>query len=221
MLRAVIQAGSLLFFLAAILFGSAGRIDYPMAWAFLCVYLAFIVMAFLLLDPELIRERGHVEAGVRRWDVVLASLSFVWLFPLTLLVAGLDAGRFGWSPPFPVTVQLYALGVFILGHALAFWAMVTNKFFSTFVRIQTERGHCVVSDGPYAYVRHPGYAGTILSSIALPISLGSLWALIPAFVGACLFVVRTFREDRTLSEELDGYREYSSRVRWRLIPGIW
>ncbi|MFQ5824525.1 MAG: methyltransferase family protein [bacterium] len=118
-------------------------------------------------------------------------------------------------------MQVSALVVFVFGHAIAFWAMVANKFFSTFVRIQTERGHHVVTDGPYAWVRHPGYTGTILSAIALPISLGALWALIPAFIGACLFVVRTLREDRTLTDELNGYREYTSRVRWRLVPGLW
>ena len=221
MLRPVILAGLYFLFLAAILLGSAGRVDWPMAWAYLGVYLAFIIVAFLAVDPELIQERSHMKAGVKRWDVLLASLSFVWFSPLTLLVAGLDAGRFKWSPSFPAAVQPSALVVFAAGTAFACWAEVTNKFFSTFVRIQTERGHRVVIDGPYAHVRHPGYAGTISASVALPLALGSLWALIPAFVGSWLLAVRTLFEDKTLMEDLSGYREYASRVRWRLLPGVW
>lgn len=221
MLKPVILAGLYFLFLAAVLLGSAGRIDWPMAWAFLGAYLAIIIIAFFVVDPELIQERSHVGPGVKRSDVLLASLSFVWFFPLTLLAAGLDAGRFEWSPAFPAAVQPLALVVFVLGTAFSLWAEATNRFFSTFVRIQTERGHCVVVDGPYAHVRHPGYAGQILASIALALLLGSLWALIPAVVGSCLLAVRTLFEDRTLMEELSGYREYASRVRWRLIPGIW
>ena len=220
MLRAVAQTGIVLLGYGAILFGAAGRLDWPMAWAFLCVYLAFILIAFAFLAPELIRERSRLGAGARRWDVVLASLSFVCFMPLTLLVAGLDVARFGWSPTLPLALEIAALVVFACGYGFAFWAMAVNRFFSTFVRIQHDRGHHVVCDGPYAYIRHPGYAGAILSAIVLPVALGSLWALLPAFVGAGLFVVRTAREDRTLQEELEGYGEYARRVRWRLLPGI-
>jgi protein-S-isoprenylcysteine O-methyltransferase Ste14 len=99
--------------------------------------------------------------------------------------------------------------------------MVQNKYFSTFIRIQEDRHHEVITSGPYHWVRHPGYAGVIVASIALPISLGSLWALIPAFVGACGFVIRTFFEDSILMEELNGYREYAQSVPFRLLPGIW
>jgi protein-S-isoprenylcysteine O-methyltransferase Ste14 len=99
--------------------------------------------------------------------------------------------------------------------------MVSNKFFSTSVRIQMERDHTVASGGPYRYVRHPGYVGYIVSGFAAPLALGSLWALIPAAITLCLLVVRTALEDRTLQDELDGYREYAARVRYRLLPGVW
>jgi protein-S-isoprenylcysteine O-methyltransferase Ste14 len=220
MLRAVVITGVVVLGFGTILFGAAGRLDWPMAWAFLAVYLAFIVLAFAFLDRELIGERSRLGADARRWDVVLASLAFVCFLPLTLLVAGLDVGRFGGSPALPLALEIAALVVFACGYGFAFWAMAVNRFFSTFVRIQTDRGHHVVSDGPYAYVRHPGYAGTILSAVVLPVALGSLWALLPALVGAGLFIVRTAREDRTLQEELEGYGEYARRVRWRLLPGI-
>ena len=99
--------------------------------------------------------------------------------------------------------------------------MITNKFYSTIVRIQKERGHYVVTGGPYRYVRHPGYSGVILVSIALPLVFGSLWALIPSLIGDCVLVVRTVLEDNTLKKELEGYEDYAGRVPFRLIPGIW
>ncbi|MBC7224324.1 MAG: isoprenylcysteine carboxylmethyltransferase family protein, partial [Anaerolineae bacterium] len=107
------------------------------------------------------------------------------------------------------------------GLGLATWAMASNPFFSAFVRIQRERGHRVVADGPYRYVRHPGYLGAIVFQMAIPLALGSLWALLPSGVAAALYVARTVLEDRTLQEELAGYREYAQKVRHRLLPGLW
>lgn len=207
--------------LVAILFVSAGRVDWPMGWASLGVYIVISVINFVLVDPALVSERVQMREGVNTRDFVLASISFLFFYPLTLLVAGLDVGRYGWSPPIPLAAQVIALVVFTLGNGIGSWAMVRNKYFSTFLRIQKDRDHEVITDGPYRCVRHPGYTGTIMASIALPISLGSLWALIPAFVGACGFVIRSFFEDRVLMKELSGYREYAQNVPFRLLPGIW
>ena len=206
---------------AAILFISAGRLDWPIAWVFLAIYTAIILIGVIFVDPELIEERGHIGPGAKRWDIILASLVVVFLFPATFLIAGLDAGRYHWSPLFPIWVQLLALLVFILGSAISSWAIITNKFFSTVVRIQTNRGHYVITGGPYGYVRHPGYTGAIIVSISIPLILGSLWALIPALIGDCILVIRTILEDNTLKKELEGYDTYASRVHYRLIPGIW
>lgn len=219
--RTLIRIPLYILFLAVILFVSAGRLDWLMAWVFLGVYVAIILVTIFLVDPELIEERTHIRAGIKRWDFALAGLAIVFLMPATLIVAGLDAGRFRWSPSFPVWVQLLALLAYVLGSAIVSWAMAANKFFSTFVRIQKERGHYVVTGGPYRYVRHPGYTGAIVVSISLPLLLGSLWALIPAMVGVCILVIRTFFEDNTLKKELEGYNEYAGRVRYRLLPGIW
>jgi protein-S-isoprenylcysteine O-methyltransferase Ste14 len=207
--------------LTAILFVSAGRLDWSMGWAALGIYGAISLAAILLADPEVVKERSQVRAGIQIRDVVVAGVSFLFFYPFTLAVAGVDVGRFRWSPPFPLVVQLAAVAVFALGNGLGLWAVVANRYFSTFVRIQEERGQKVVRTGPYCYVRHPGYAGTAVAAIALPIALGSLWALIPATIGAGGFVVRTLLEDRVLMEELPGYREYARQVRYRLIPGIW
>ena len=113
------------------------------------------------------------------------------------------------------------LVVFVLGMGLMTWAMIVNNFFSLVVRIQKDRGHTVVSSGPYAYVRHPGYIGGILFQLATPVMLGTLWALVPAGLAACLIVIRTVLEDKTLQAELDGYKDYAARVRYRLLPGVW
>ncbi len=221
MLRAFTQISLFYVSFAAILFGAAGHMNWPMAWVFLGVHLLLTVATMLLMDPELIDERTRIRPGIKRWDFALASLSVLLLFPISLLVAGLDTGRFQWSPALPMAVQVAALVVFVAGTGLGCWAIVCNKFFATFVRIQTERGHHVISHGPYAYLRHPGYAGAIVAAIALPLILGSVWALVPAGVGAALLVVRTCLEDRTLKGELPGYAEYARRVRWRLLPGVW
>ena len=110
----------------------------------------------------------------------------------------------------------------VLGYVvIGVWSMAANAFFSMIVSIQKDRGHTVVTDGPYRYVRHPGYAGSILFTIATPLVLGSLWAFIPCGLAAALFVVRTALEDRTLQEELPGYKEYAQQTRYRLLPGIW
>jgi protein-S-isoprenylcysteine O-methyltransferase Ste14 len=135
-------------------------------------------------------------------------------------VAGLDE-RFGWSPPFAAGLHVGgALGV-VLGFALFLWAMAANAFFSEGVRIQTDRGHKVATQGPYRTVRHPGYVGAMLAEAATPVLLGSLWALIPAAGSVLCYVIRTALEDRTLVAELPGYAEYTTRTRYRLLPGIW
>jgi protein-S-isoprenylcysteine O-methyltransferase Ste14 len=221
MLRPIIFAILVLLATAGILFGAASRTEWLQAWLFLATYTAVIVVAFVVVDPAVIQERSHVQRGNNRLDMVLASVSFLFFFPGTLLVAGLDAVRFQWSVPIPFAAQIAALAVFVAGYGFSLWAMVTNKFFSCFVRIQSERGHHPIQTGPYALVRHPGYAGAILGSLALPFALGSLWAIVPAIIGSCLLIVRTACEDRTLKKELGGYQEYAAQVRWRLLPGVW
>jgi protein-S-isoprenylcysteine O-methyltransferase Ste14 len=135
-------------------------------------------------------------------------------------VAGLDV-RLGWTGGLPLWLHLIGSVACAAGYSLFMWAMVSNAFFVEGMRIQEERGHTVATGGPYRWVRHPGYAGDVLAAVATPFLLGSLWSLIPAVVTALLFVVRTALEDRTLQEELDGYRAFAGRVRYRLIPGVW
>lgn len=216
---AMIIAEVLLF--GACLFGAAGSLSWPMGWAVLGIYSLPKAAALVFLDPELIRERTAPGPGVDRGDVVLATLGVLALYPATFAVAGLDAVRFGPALPMVQYAQVAALLVYALGYGFAYWAVFSNPFFATFVRVQEDRGHSVVSSGPYAFVRHPGYSGVLLAHLALPFALGSIWALLPSVLATLFFIARTSREDRTLEERLVGYREYQARVRWRLLPGIW
>ncbi len=136
------------------------------------------------------------------------------------ILAALDDGRYHWSR-LPWWVCLMGYTFLIVGLAGMTWAQAVNKFFEATVRIQTDRGHTVIDTGPYAIVRHPGYSAGYLIFVGMPLALGSLWALTPAILLCPLLVLRTIWEDQTLREELDGYREYSQRVRYRLIPGMW
>jgi protein-S-isoprenylcysteine O-methyltransferase Ste14 len=192
-----------------------------MAWAYMAVLTASTVVLLVLGDREMLFVRARKEKGAKKWDPLLANMSFILFWPGSCVVAGLDYGRLQWSPSIPLPVRLIALLAFAFGLAFSVWAMLANKFFTKFVKIQSDREHTVITNGPYAYVRHPGYAGSLLAFISLPVALGSLLALLPATVGLSLWVARTYLEDRTLHKELNGYTQYASHVRWRLIPGIW
>lgn len=222
--RRIIQIATLLAVQAALLFACAGRVDWLTGWVYLGVFLCNIGLNLLFLVPKgaaataLIEERARVVPE-KIWDRGVSAVLAV--AHLTMLaVAGLDE-RFRWSPVLGWRVQILGLLAMAIGLAVASWAMLTNTYFSSIVRIQPERGQRVVTDGPYQHVRHPGYAGFIIFSGATPLLLGSLWALVPASILIGAIVLRTWLEDRTLRMELEGYCEYSKHVTYRLIPGLW
>lgn len=220
--RFLVREAMGLLMLAAILFLSAGRLDWVMGWALVGItflWASATALVLILRSPDLIAERLGPRKGAKTWDT--AIMSIVGLATIArCMVAGLDV-RFGWTTGISLPFQIATLAVAVLGYALVVWATASNAFFSQIVRIQKERGHTVATGGPYRFVRHPGYVGTILFELAVPVMLGSLWALIPGGLSALLFVVRTALEDKTLLDDLDGYREYAERTRYRLLPGIW
>lgn len=172
--------------------------------------------------PGLMAERMNFDKspGVKSWDKVLALLVSVSVgFPL-VIVAGLDH-RYGWSPAFPLWLNIIGLLLAAAGYALVVWALVENRFFSSAVRIQTDRGHVVCDTGPYRMIRHPGYAGNIIPLAGIVLAFSSFWTIIPAAIASILILIRTVLEDRTLKDELPGYKEYAQKVRYRLFPGIW
>jgi len=208
--------------MAVALFWSAGRLDWWGAWAVLAVMAGWIIATAIVIfriNPGLLAERLGPRRGAKRWDTaIMSALGLMQL--VRYIIAGLDQ-RYGWTGGFPVTAQICAFILCGLGYALFVWATASNAYFSQIVRIQTERGHKIVSDGPYRYVRHPAYVGGILYELAVPILLDSWAALTFSLVCALLLILRTALEDRTLQTELAGYAEYSTNVRYRLVPGVW
>jgi protein-S-isoprenylcysteine O-methyltransferase Ste14 len=210
-------------FLIAILFGIVGRWDWWNGWAMSAIYLlwsAGTIIFILPVNPQMLAERSRPQPGAKKWDMVMVGTMGVFLMA-AYVVACLDV-RYGWAAPFPLWAQIAGVVVAVLGYdVLIVWSMAVNAFFSTIVRIQTDRQHAVVSSGPYRFVRHPGYVATILFYLATPFVFGSTWSMLPALLAAAVIVIRTALEDKTLQAELPGYKEYAERVRFRLLPGIW
>jgi protein-S-isoprenylcysteine O-methyltransferase Ste14 len=206
-----------------VLFLAAGRLDWTMGWVYLGVYFLGIFLNLVVMtakNPELYAIRAEItQEDTKEWDKIFTALYGPMLL-LIMAVTGLDAGRYRWSSV-PNWLQVVSIGLFVVGWLFSLWAMVANKHFETSVRIQAERGHETVTSGPYAIVRHPGYAGIMLLYAVTPWFLGSWWGLIPAGMLLAAFVYRTAMEDRTLHEELPDYRVYAEKVRYRLLPGVW
>jgi protein-S-isoprenylcysteine O-methyltransferase Ste14 len=200
----------------AIVFVSAGTWELPFVWAILAIVFVLYLALAAFADPGLVQERVRPGPGNR--DTATRRLGGILLIAHWVL-AGLDVGRLHWTP---VPWQLQAAGVVVYAAAVSvtFWAMKANPFYSSVVRIQTDRGQHAVAAGPYRYVRHPGYAATLVALISGGVALGSWIALVPALGFAALFVRRTLIEDRLLREELPGYLDYAQSVRYRLIPGV-
>lgn len=209
-------------FLALFMFLPAGTWAWPRGLLFVLILLGVISAVFLILhrvNPEVIVARSRFYEGTKQWDKFLLGLYFPAMSAV-VFVAALDDNRFHW---FPVSWWVCGVGyaLLLVGIAIVTWAEGVNKFFEVTVRIQTDRGHKVIDTGPYAIVRHPGYFGGILHAFGMSLSLGSLWALIPAGLASIVLIVRTQWEDQTLRKELHGYKEYGTRVRYKLIPGVW
>ena len=173
-------------------------------------------------QPGLLAERQNIEnlQNAKAWDKVLAPLMAVSVGYPVVFIAGLDH-RYDWSSEFPLWLIVIGFILISLGYAFAAWALAENRFFSSVVRIQTDRGHVVCDSGPYRFVRHPGYAGNILALFGIVLALNSVWTLIPAAIASIIAVIRTALEDQTLQEELPGYQDYARRVQYRLVPWIY
>lgn len=207
------------------LFLSAGRWDWAAAWIYIGVTLTSTILSRVLMgrrNPDLVRERaGSISAGnVAAWDRWIMPYVAVFGPLLVFVVAGLNE-RYHWAPELPFWTVIPGYLLILSGVVLATLAMLVNRFFSGTARIQAERGHRTVKDGPYKYIRHPGYLGGILGYLGMPLALESAWACLPAGLGIVVIVIRTALEDRLLKDELEGYADYTRSTRFRLFPGIW
>jgi protein-S-isoprenylcysteine O-methyltransferase Ste14 len=205
-------------FLGACLFVPAGRWDLPWFWAYVGVWAAAMVAGSFLIDPTLVQERLRPGPGGKDYGTVIV-LSALMLGQS--VIAGLDVGRFHWSDGVPPAVQVAGLLAVAAALAVVVWSMAINRFFSPVIRIQTDRGHRLVTSGPYRYVRHPAYAAFPFLMVGSGLALGSWLA---ALVGL-LLVLPVLRhaalEDRVLREQLEGYAAYARQVRYRMFPGVW
>lgn len=206
---------------ASFIFLAAGKLFYWQAILYLVLALIGTTLGHLLeaSGSDLTVDRATKASAGQSWDKRLLGVFFL-VNIVTFVTAGLDSGRFGWSGPVPLWVTILGATLMLSGQILFVVAKRENRFFSSTVRIQTERGHQVCDTGLYAYVRHPGYLGMLISLLAFPLVLNAYWAFLPAVVGAILLIVRTVLEDNVLSRELPGYREYAGRIRWKLVPGV-
>lgn len=212
--------GTLLFF--ALIFLAAGRPDYWQGWVYVGIGLVMFVLnhTALRVDADLSRERSNPGAGAKNWDKLLLGLLFLLMLGM-YVVAGLDSGRYRWSPGFPLWVYLAGALLTAAGQLLFLVAQKQNKFFSSTVRIQTDRAHAVCDTGLYRFVRHPAYLGSVVQLIGFPLLFGSRWSIPPIAASIVVVVVRTALEDRLLKNELTGYREYAQKTRFRLVPYLW
>ncbi|MFC1711063.1 methyltransferase family protein [Patescibacteria group bacterium] len=221
-IKVVIKGFLAIVFILVFIFGLAGRWDYWQGWMFsmACIVL-YLVSIYLFREKlDLGKERLKPGPGMKWWD----KLYFILTTPLyivLIVIAPLDAGRFLWTKSLPLSVYIVGFLMFLLAMLMAQWAKYVNKFFSSVVRIQKDRKQTVVQSGPYQYIRHPGYLGGVFLGFGISLALGSLHGLIPAFLLAVLIIMRTFLEDRCLYKELAGYKEYTKKVKYRLVPGIW
>lgn len=212
--------GTLVFF--SILFISAGRIDYWQGLVYSGIGLIMFVLNYTVLsaEPELIAERSKPGKGTKQWDKTILILSL----PVTILMyitAGLDSGRYHWSPDFNPGLYLAGIILTLTGQLLFLTAQKQNRFFSSTVRIQTDRNHIVCDTGLYKIIRHPAYLGSIIQSAGFPLLFGSLWSMVPVCLSIILILIRTSLEDKTLINELKGYSVYTLKTRYRLIPYVW
>ena len=205
-------------FLAGIAFICAGTVSLPIMWAYLAFFAGIGLVTLLVSSPDLAAERsqpaaGGIDPGIRP----LASALLV----TTVAIGALDVGRLHHSTVIHQGVRLTALGVLVVGGGLQIWAMAANPFFSTALRVQSERGHRLVTHGPYRFIRHPGYLAMLLFVPGSAVALGSTLALIPASIYGAVILFRVSREDRFLIYNLAGYTDYICSVRYRLVPGLW
>lgn len=213
-------AGTLVFF--SFIFLGAGTFSYFQGWLYVVIGLVMMLIGntVLKIDRELNDERANAQEGAKAWDKKILLVSFFATLGM-YVVAGLDSGRYHWSPVFPPLLIALGATLTAAGQLIFLIAQKQNKFFSSTVRVQTDRNHRVCDTGLYRVVRHPGYMGSFIQTLGFPLIFGSFWSIFPVLISMVLLIIRTDWEDKTLQSELDGYKAYCTKTKYRLIPMLW
>jgi protein-S-isoprenylcysteine O-methyltransferase Ste14 len=223
LLKTLVGILASLLLIAVLVFAGAGRLNWKLGWLFVVVW-GLLKFVFILLlrwhDPTLLVERATRHKNTQPYDRVIVPVYFVFSFG-TILVAGLDGGRFRWSGEMPIALIIISYVIYLFGNWLASWAVSANPFFSSESRLQVERDQKVTRQGPYRFVRHPAYLAMVILWPVTGLLLESWYAVIPGLLAALMMFIRTVYEDRMLHAELPGYDAYTQQVRFRLFPGVW
>lgn len=221
--RWAVQMIASLFIFGLLLFLFAGTLNWTAGWVYLAMNAITQLLSAIVLIPRqagMLADRSKAHEGTKAWDRILAPAIMIVGTLTVMATAAMDV-RFGWSRPLPLSLWGFGAVLAFASQMFVLWAMATNPFFATTVRIQTDRRHTVTNSGPYQYLRHPGYAGSLVYTLMVPLVLCSWWTFVPAVLTIILITVRTNLEDQTLQAELPGYKEFAGRVHYRLIPGVW
>ena len=222
-IRAFLAPIRWIFVTGLIFFLAFGRIYNLRVWIYIIIYATGgLIIGILLIrnSPKLLNDRGKIQKGTKQFDKYIKITYFILACVLTPVVAGIDK-RLNLFEELPFTYLYIGIILYIISAIFSTWPMLHNPFFEGTIRIQKDKNHKVISTGPYKIVRHPGYLGMLLGSIALPFAFGSVLAFIPLFIMIILIFVRTYYEDSTLQKELAGYSDYCKEVKYKLIPFIW
>jgi protein-S-isoprenylcysteine O-methyltransferase Ste14 len=209
--------------MTVVFFIAAGRLDLSRAWLAFGIHFSGAVAGAILMwafAPGLANQRASVKKGTKSWDKVVLAVYFLLVLLVIPLIAGLDVGRYQWSQ-LGINSAVFGIMLYLAFFLLFYWAMLVNEHFEGSSRIQHDRAHSVITNGPYRLVRHPGYVAMMFASLADPFIIGSFYSLVPAVLAVIVTILRTFLEDRMLQNELEGYSTYAHKIKYRLIPGIW
>ena len=222
-IKALLRPFRLTAVMAVTFFVAAGRLDLPRAWLFFGIYFVGAVLGAVIMwryAPGLANQRASIGEGTKTWDKVFLAIYFPVSLVIVPMIAGLDVGRFRWSQ-LGGNYMTGGIALYAVCFVLVYWAMVANEHFEVTVRIQKERKHRVINRGPYRFLRHPGYLAMILGLLSPSFVIGSLYSLIPVGIAVFSVVIRTDLEDKMLRRELEGYTQYATKTRYRMIPGVW
>jgi protein-S-isoprenylcysteine O-methyltransferase Ste14 len=222
-IKLIVRLVSAFIIFVGILFGTAGTFKWLEAWLLIIIFFSYAIAAAIWLrknNPDLLADRLiFMKKTGKAWDRAL-MLGILPFSIALLIIPGLDAVRYQWSQV-PIALKIISFVIIVAAAVWTFWVMKENTYLSRVVEIQRERQHRVITTGPYKYVRHPMYSGGIIFIVCTPLALGSLFGLIPAAFMIIVFIFRTYLEDRTLRNELPGYKKYAKKTKYRLLPGVW